>query len=142
MKSKTNTRISRVNRKSNRNRCPRRRCRADLQIEYRSPGSLKPYARNARTHSRKQIKQIADSIKTFGFASPVLIDKDDMILAGHGRVEAAKLLGMDRLPCVRLESLSSEQKKRAFILSDNKIALNAGWDDDLLAGETQGVVDR
>jgi DNA modification methylase len=106
-----------------------------LQIEYLAPASLKPYARNARTHSRKQIKQIADSIKTFGFASPVLIDKDDMILAGHGRVEAAKLLGLKRVPCVRLESLTSEQKKRAFILADNKVAANAGWDDDLLAEE-------
>lgn len=87
----------------------------------------------------KQIKQIADSIKTFGFASPVLIDKDDMILAGHGRVEAAKLLGLKRVPCVRLETLTSEQKKRAFILADNKIALNAGWDDDFLAGEIKAL---
>ena len=90
MKSKTNTRISElIDRVTE--QAPKAALPSDLQIEYRSPGSLKPYARNARTHSRKQIKQIADSIKTFGFASPVLIDKDDMILAGHGRVEAAKL---------------------------------------------------
>ena len=92
MKSKTNTRnsesIERVTQQASKAALP-----ADLQIEYRSPGSLKPYARNARTHSRKQVKQIADSITTFGFSVPVLIDKDDMILAGHGRVEAAKLLG-------------------------------------------------
>ena len=134
MKSKTSTNIERTSVQAAEGVLPE-----DLEIEYRAPASLKPYARNARTHSRKQIKQIADSIKTFGFASPVLIDKDDMILAGHGRVEAAKPLGLKRVPCVRLETLSSEQKKRAFILADNKIALNAGWDDDFLAGEIKAL---
>ncbi|OWK20916.1 hypothetical protein AJ88_24280 [Mesorhizobium amorphae CCBAU 01583] len=86
---------------------------------------MKPYAHNARTHSRKQVKQIADSIKAFGFANPVLLDQEDTILAGHGRVEAAKLLKMDRVPCVRLETMTTQQK-RAFVLADNKLALNAG----------------
>jgi DNA modification methylase len=112
----------------------------DLQLEYRTPDSLKPYARNARTHSRKQIRQIADSIKLFGFANPILVDNDDVILAGHGRLEAAKLLGMDRIPCVRLETMTPEQK-RAFVLADNKLALNAGWDEDLLAEELKGLLD-
>ena len=135
MKSKTNTRNSEsIERVTQPAALP-----ADLQIEYRSPGSLKPYARNARTHSRKQVRQIADCITTFGFSVPVLIDKDDMILAGHGRIEAAKLLKLDRVPCVRLESMTSEQRKRAFILADNKVAANAGWDEDLLAEELKAL---
>jgi ParB-like chromosome segregation protein Spo0J len=75
---------------------------AELQIEYLSVYELKPYPRNARTHSRKQIRQIADSIDAFGFTNPLLIDGDGMILAGHGRLEAAKLLGLTRVPCVRI----------------------------------------
>jgi DNA modification methylase len=102
--------------------------------------SLRPYARNARTHSRKQIKQIANSIKRFGFTNPVLISDDDEIVAGHGRVEAAKLLGMETVPTLRLSHLSPAER-RAYILADNKLALNAGWDRDLLALELQGLVD-
>ena len=75
----------------------------DLKIEQKAITDLKPWARNARTHSRKQIKQIADSIKEFGFTNPVLIDRSDSILTGHGRVEAAKVLGLTSVPCVRLE---------------------------------------
>ncbi|TIM50845.1 DNA methyltransferase [Mesorhizobium sp.] len=112
----------------------------DLRIEYRQVATLKPYARNARTHSRKQVRQIAESIKTFGFANPVLLDQEGTILAGHGRVEAAKLLGMDRVPCVRLDTMTPQQK-RAFVLADNKLALNAGWDQDLLAEELQALLD-
>lgn len=95
---------------------------------------LKPYSRNARTHSKKQIGQIAESILRFGFTNPVLIDDSDMILAGHGRVEAARRLGIATVPCIRLSSLT-DAEKRAYVLADNKIAQNAGWDDELLAGE-------
>src|SRR5436309_11077380 len=94
---------------------------------------LRPYSRNARIHSKKQIRQIADSIQNFGFTNPVLISDDDEIIAGHGRVEAAKLLGM---PCVplRLSHLNAAQR-RAYVIADNKLALNAGWDRDLVAIE-------
>jgi ParB-like chromosome segregation protein Spo0J len=101
--------------------------------------SLRPWARNARTHSRKQIRQIADSIKTFGFTNPVLIDATGNILAGHGRVEAAKLIGMVEVPCLRIEHLSPAQK-RAYVLADNKLALNASWDEDLLADELKQLL--
>lgn len=101
--------------------------------------SLRPWARNARTHSRNQIRQIADSIETFGFTNPVLIDGTGNILAGHGRVEAAKLLGMDEVPCLRIEHLSPEQK-RAYVLADNRLALSAGWDEDLLADELKQLL--
>lgn len=95
---------------------------------------LKPWENNARTHSKKQIRQIAASIEKFGFTNPVLIDDCMTILAGHGRVEAAKLLGLARVPCLRLDHMS-EDEKRAYVLADNKLALNAGWDEDLLAEE-------
>jgi len=104
------------------------------KIEYIPIAELHPSVRNARTHSKKQIRQIADSIEVFGFTNPVLIDGDQTILAGHGRVEAARLLGMDDIPCIRLEHMTPEQK-RAYALADNKLALNAGWDEDLLAEE-------
>ena len=87
--------------------------------------SLRAYPRNARTHSAKQIKQIAASIKAFGFTNPLLIDSTEMILAGHGRLEAPKLLGLETVPCFRLDYMS-EAQKRAYVLADNKLALNAG----------------
>ena len=93
---------------------------------------LRPWARNARTHSKKQIGQIAQSIRRFGFTNPVLIDGENRILAGHGRVEAARTLGMAAAPCLRFDHLPI-QEKRAYILADNKLALNAGWDEELLA---------
>lgn len=99
-------------------------------------GSLKPYDRNARTHSPKQIAEIAASIMAFGFNNPVLVDKDGGIIAGHGRVEAAKQLGLETVPCVRLEHLSGAQK-RAYILADNKLAEKAGWDPEILKTELQ-----
>lgn len=108
----------------------------DLHIETLSITKLRPWARNARTHSRKQVKQIAESIKTFGFTNPVLVDRENSILAGHGRVEAARLLGHSEVPCVRLEHMT-ESQKRAYVLADNKLALNAGWDEDLLAEELE-----
>lgn len=97
-------------------------------------GDLIPLATNARTHSRQQVRQIADSIGAFGFTNPVLIDETRTILAGHGRVEAAKLLGLSEVPCLRLDHMSKTEK-RAYVLADNKLALNAGWDEDLLAAE-------
>ena len=101
---------------------------------------LRPYPNNARTHSRKQIRQIAKSIEKFGFCNPVLIDDTKQIIAGHGRVEAAKLLGIDALPTCRLSHLS-EAEKRAYILADNKLAAEAGWDKELLAIELQGLIE-
>jgi DNA modification methylase len=103
-------------------------------IKWVSPDALKPNPRNARTHSKKQIRQIADSIDVYGFVVPVLIDENGMILTGHGRLEAAKLRGLSKVPVIVLKGLS-EAKKRALLLADNKIAENAGWDRKLLAVE-------
>lgn len=111
-----------------------------LTIEHRPPDALKPYGRNARTHSPKQISEIAASIKAFGFNNPVLVDKDDGIVAGHGRVEAAKQLGLATVPTIRLEHLS-EAQKRAYILADNKLAEKAGWDREILAIELQHLME-
>jgi DNA modification methylase len=102
--------------------------------------ALQPYAGNARTHSKKQIRQIAKSIKRFGFNNPVLVDDNLQIIAGHGRVAAAKLLGIQEVPTVRLSHLSDEDK-RAYVLADNKLAENAGWDREILAIELQGLSD-
>jgi DNA modification methylase len=96
--------------------------------------ALKPNARNARTHSKKQIRQIADSIAAFGFLVPVLIDDGGVIIAGHGRYDAAVLLGLQEVPVIRVAGLS-EAKRRALALADNKIAQNAGWNRELLATE-------
>src|SRR5688572_17760283 len=96
------------------------------QVEWQSPTALQPWKRNARTHSKKQIRQIAASIERFGFTNPVLIDADNTILAGHGRVEAAKLLGLAEVPCLRIETMSAAEK-RAYVIADNKLALNGGW---------------
>ena len=109
------------------------------KIENLSPSALQPYGRNARTHSKKQVRQIADSIKRFGFTNPVLIDRADMILAGHGRVAAAKQLGLASVPCRRIESMTASEK-RAYMLADNKLALNAGWDEEILAEELKGLL--
>lgn len=108
-------------------------------IEHLDPASLRPWAKNARTHSKKQLRQIAKSIETFGFTNPVLIDQQGTILAGHGRVEAAKSLGMTTVPCLRIEDMT-EAEKRAYVIADNKLALNAGWDEELLAQELQGLM--
>ncbi len=111
-----------------------------LQIVERAIAGLKPYPRNARTHSRKQISQIAASIERFGFTNPVLVSDDRAIIAGHGRVEAARLLGRKSVPTLTLSHLSATER-RAYILADNKLALNAGWDKEILAIELQGLVD-
>jgi ParB-like chromosome segregation protein Spo0J len=101
------------------------------KIEY-----LIPYARNARTHSDEQVAQIAASIREFGWTNPILVDGENGIIAGHGRVLAARKLGMNEVPTIELSHLSDEQR-RAYILADNKLALNAGWDNDLLSLELQ-----
>lgn len=108
----------------------------NLMIEQMKTSALRPYHRNARTHSKKQVRQIADSIEAFGFNNPVLISDDNEIVAGHGRYAAAKHLGLETVPCVRLSHLSPDQR-RAYILADNKLALNAGWDQELLAVELE-----
>ncbi|WBL31749.1 site-specific DNA-methyltransferase [Sinirhodobacter sp. HNIBRBA609] len=108
-------------------------------IEYLAPQALKPWARNARTHSKKQLKQIAQSIETFGFTNPILIDQSNTILAGHGRVEAARLMGLAQVPCLRIEHMTPEEK-RAYVIADNKLALNAGWDESLLAEELKELL--
>ena len=99
-----------------------------------SVSSLKPRAKNPRTHSKKQIKQIADSIQKFGFMAPILVDDDNRIIAGHGRLEAAKLAGLSEVLVVSVDHLS-DAETRAYLIVDNKIAENAGWDKDLLALE-------
>jgi DNA modification methylase len=111
-----------------------------MKIEYTPVNDLRPYPNNARTHSKRQIRQIANSIKKFGFCNPVLIDDAKQIIAGHGRVEAARLLGIEAVPTCRLSHLS-EADKRAYILADNKLAEKAGWDKEVLAIELQGLID-
>jgi DNA modification methylase len=111
-----------------------------LHIEYKPIASLKPYIGNPRTHSNGQLQQIAKSITTFGWTNPILIDGDGGVIAGHGRLEAAKLLRLETVPTIRLSDLS-EAQKRAYILADNKLAENAGWNNELLAIELQFLVD-
>jgi ParB-like chromosome segregation protein Spo0J len=105
-----------------------------MKIETLKTADLIPYARNSRTHSEAQVAQIAGSIREFGFTNPVLIDAENGIIAGHGRVMAAGKLGMDKLPCIRLDHLT-EKQRRAYILADNKIPMNAGWDEEMLGLE-------
>lgn len=109
-----------------------------MQIEQLSVKKLLPYARNSRTHSDEQVGQIASSIKEFGFTNPILIDKDNQIIAGHGRLMGANRLQMKEVPCIRLSHLN-ESQKRAYVIADNKLALNAGWDEELLALEIKDL---
>ena len=104
------------------------------QLETIQIDALIPYARNSRTHSDAQVAQIASSIKEFGFTNPVLIDGGGGIIAGHGRVLAARKLGMSEVPCIRLEHLNDAQK-RAYVIADNRLALNSGWDTEMLKVE-------
>lgn len=113
----------------------------EMQYYLADINDLIPYIRNARTHSESQIAQIAASIKEFGFLSPILIAEDNTILAGHGRLAAARKLGLTKVPCVK-ESHLTETQRRAYIIADNKLSLNAGWDEDILAielSELQGA---
>jgi ParB-like chromosome segregation protein Spo0J len=102
-----------------------------LEIKYLPIDALLPYSRNPRTHSEEQIDQIAASIREFGFTNPILIDGKNGIIAGHGRFAAAKELGLDQVPCIDLSHLTDDQR-RALVIADNKIALNGGWNDELL----------
>jgi DNA modification methylase len=109
---------------------------SNLKIQYLPPGMLMPNPHNARTHNRHQRRQIVASIRAFGFINPILIDSRNMIIAGHGRVEAAKFLGIDQVPTVRLEGLTEDQI-RAYVIADNRLAEKAGWDKEILAIELQ-----
>ena len=111
---------------------------AALKITYKDPGQLRPRAKNPRTHTAKQIKQIAASIKEFGFISPILIDGAGGIIAGHGRAKAAKLIGMSDVPTVHVDHLTPAQI-RAYVIADNRLAENAGWDRELLTLELQDI---
>jgi len=107
-------------------------------IEYRRPESLKPYENNSRTHSKEQVNQIVESIKEFGFTNPILIDEAGGIIAGHGRLEAAQRLSLEEVPTITLEGLT-EAQKRAYVIADNRLALNAGWDIDKLTTELKAL---
>lgn len=111
-----------------------------MTIIYKNVEDLIPYVNNTRTHSKEQVNQIASSIKEFGFTNPVLIDEQGGIIAGHGRIMGAKLLKMDEVPTICLDGLSEAQKK-AYIIADNKLALNAGWDEELLKLEIEALKD-
>lgn len=111
-----------------------------MTIIYKNVEDLIPYVNNTRTHSKEQVNQIASSIKEFGFTNPVLIDEQGGIIAGHGRIMGAKLLKMDEVPTICLDGLSEAQKK-AYIIADNKLALNAGWDEELLKLEIEALQD-
>jgi ParB-like chromosome segregation protein Spo0J len=112
---------------------------SDLNVTYQPLSALHPSPRNARTHTKRQIHQISESIKTFGFTNPVLIDRTNTIIAGHGRFAAAKLLGMDRVPTICLEGLT-EARVRAYVIADNRLAEKAGWDKSMLAIELQHLM--
>jgi ParB-like chromosome segregation protein Spo0J len=109
------------------------------QLTNISVDQLNPWKRNARTHSRKQIRQIANAIKEFGFVNPVIVDTENNILAGHGRLEAAKLLGMEGVPCLVIPHMTAAQK-RAYVLADNKLVLNGGYDEEPLATELKELL--
>ena len=109
-----------------------------MQIEQIALEALIPYAKNSRTHSDEQVAQIAGSIREFGFTNPVLVGADNDIIAGHGRVLAARKLSLAQVPCLRLGHLTDSQK-RAYVIADNKLALNAGWDEELLKVELTGL---
>ena len=109
-------------------------------ITYQAISALQPDARNPRTHSKRQIRQIADSIRAFGFTNPILVDEKGSVMAGHGRLEAAKLLGIRQVPTIRIGDLT-EAQKRAYVIADNKLAENAGWDSELLTEELRFLTD-
>jgi len=112
---------------------------SELKITYRPIGELKSNPRNSRTHSKRQVRQIAESVKAFGFTNPVLLDETDTIIAGHGRVAAAKQLGLQMVPTIQIEGLSDDQL-RAYVIADNRVAEKAGWDEEILAIELQHLL--
>lgn len=109
-----------------------------LTIKYRNTNDLIPYVNNSRIHSEVQVTQIASSIKEFGFTTPVLVDESSGIIAGHGRLLAAQKLGLDKVPTIVLKDLTEAQRK-AYVIADNKLALNASWDMDLLELEIEKI---
>lgn len=111
-----------------------------MEIQQMTVADLIPYAMNSRTHSDEQVAQIAASIREFGWTNPILIDADGGIIAGHGRLLAARKLGMTEVPCIELAHLT-EMQKRAYVIADNKLALNAGWDDETLRLELEALLD-
>lgn len=113
---------------------------AQLKIVYKKTEDLIPYAKNSRTHDVNQVVQLAASIKEFGFTNPILLDGQNGIIAGHGRVLAAQHLGETKVPTIELSHLTDEQK-RAYVIADNKLALNADWDNELLALEISDLKD-
>ena len=115
--------------------------RVAYEIVQQRTDALLPYARNSRTHSDEQIAQIAASIREFGFTNPVLVDGDNNIVAGHGRVMAAKKLGLPDVPTVNVGWMS-EVQRRAYVIADNQLALNAGWDESVLAQETEWLQEQ
>ena len=110
----------------------------NLSIEYKRVDDLIPYVNNSRTHSDEQVTQVAASIKEFGFTNPILIDENNGIIAGHGRLMAAKKLKLEQVPTITLVGLSDAQRK-AYVIADNKLALNAEWDFDLLKIEIESL---
>ena len=111
---------------------------SDLSIDMESVDALIPYAANSRTHSDEQVAQIAASIKEFGWTNPILIDGDNVIIAGHGRLLAARKLKMEEVPAIRIGHLSKAQQ-RALVIADNQLATNAGWDMDMLKAEIEAL---
>ena len=109
-----------------------------MEIIYKGVDELIPYANNTRTHTDEQINQIAGSIQEFGFNNPILIDDNNNVIAGHARLKASKKLGLDQVPCVVLNQMTEAQKK-AYVIADNKMALNAGWDIDMLKVELEAL---
>lgn len=109
-----------------------------MEIVEKKPSELIPYANNSRTHSDDQVAQICASIREYGFTNPILIDEEGTIIAGHGRAKAAMRLGMESVPCIVLRGLTKAQKK-AYVIADNKMALNAGWDEEKLRLELEGL---
>jgi hypothetical protein len=111
-----------------------------LAIKYKKTTELTAYAKNSRTHSDAQIAQLVASLREFGFTNPILIDDKNGIIAGHGRLKAAQELDYETVPTIELSELT-EQQRRAYIIADNKLALNAGWDNELLAFEIQDLLE-
>lgn len=111
-----------------------------LKIEYLPLSKLLRYAKNSRTHSAAQVDQLVNSIREFGFTNPLLIDEKNELIAGHGRLTAAEILAVEQVPAIRLSNLTEKQKK-AYRIADNKLALNAGWDMQLLAEEVSGLIE-
>jgi ParB family transcriptional regulator, chromosome partitioning protein len=110
----------------------------NMELIKKKVSELIPYINNSRTHSEEQVTQIVSSIKEFGFTNPILIDKDNSIIAGHGRLQAVKRLGLEEVPCILISGLTKTQIK-ALIIADNQLALNAGWDLEKLSVEIEGL---